>query len=86
MTSVAFGRTVAGFAKRSSSVRGSELMGRSAPTDMTPHETSAKATIASEDRAKQILPAIRSYGQHFDRVSPAREGHYSYAALIFPKS
>lgn len=86
VTSAAFGRTLAGFAKRSSFVRGIELMNRSVPADMTPHETWMEAKIAAGDPAMQILPAIRSYGQLIDRVEPYSEGHYSYAVLIFPKS
>ncbi|WP_182262030.1 hypothetical protein [Rhodococcus sp. UFZ-B548] len=86
VTSAAFGRTLAGFAKRSSFVRGIELLNRSVPADMTPHENWMEAKIAEGDPVMRILPAIRSYGQLIDRVEPYSEGHYSYAVLIFPKS
>ena len=42
VTSAAFGRILAGFAKRSSFVRGVALLHRSVPADMAPHENCRK--------------------------------------------
>lgn len=86
VTSAAFGRTLSGFAKRSSFVRGVQILHRSVPADMKPHENWMEAKIAAGDPAMQVIPAIRSYGQLIDRVEPYSEGHYSYAVLVFPKS
>ncbi|MEW2019189.1 hypothetical protein [Rhodococcus sp. NPDC076796] len=86
VTSAAFGRVLAGFAKRSSFVRGLELLHRSVPADMVPHENWVTEQIAAGDPDMAVVPAIRSYGQLIDRMSPYSEEHRSYAVLIFPKS
>lgn len=86
VTSSAFGRVLAGFAKRSSFIRGLELLHRSVPADMVPHENWVSDQIAAGDPALALIPAVRSYGQLIDRMSPYSEEHRSYAVLIFPKS
>lgn len=86
VTSAAFGRTLAGFAKRSSFVRGIEQLHRSVPADMVPHQNWMASRIAAGDPDLALIPAIASYGQLIDRMSPYSEEHRSYAVLIFPKS
>ncbi|MFC9553655.1 hypothetical protein ACFTWF_22640 [Rhodococcus sp. NPDC056960] len=87
VTSSAFGRTLASFAKRSSFVRGIEILHRSVPEDLIPHESWVAEQIqALGPAAEQVLPAIASYGQLIDRIRPYSEGHRAYVVLILPKS
>ncbi|RAL30946.1 hypothetical protein [Rhodococcus sp. AQ5-07] len=87
VTSAAFGRILAGFAKRSSFVRGVALLHRSVPADMAPHENWMMRMIsAAGESVRRIDEAIRSYGQLLDRNAPYVEEHRSYCVLIIPKS
>ncbi|MFZ2175806.1 MAG: hypothetical protein WAW17_17570 [Rhodococcus sp. (in: high G+C Gram-positive bacteria)] len=87
VTSAAFGRTLASFAKRGSFIRGAAMLHRSVPEDLVPHETWVAEKIKAMGPAAQVVvAAIRSYGQLIDRIRPYSEGHRSYGVLIFPKS
>ncbi|MFD4366976.1 hypothetical protein [Rhodococcus sp. NPDC058521] len=87
MTSQAFGRILANFAKRGSFIRGFQMLHRSVPADMTPHENWVTAQIkAAGADAARVVPAIASYGQLLDRLAPLSEQHHAYGVLVFPKS
>ena len=86
VTSQAFGRTLATFARRSSLIRGCEMLHRSVPADLTPHLAWMQGVVARNDRAHQVMPTIESYGQLMEGLAPQSEEHRSYMTLIFPKS
>ncbi|WP_280494362.1 SCO6880 family protein [Nocardia asiatica] len=84
-TSAAFGSFLANLAKSSSLIRGIQLVHRSVPHDMTPHERWAEAQVArlSDQR---LLPAVTSYGALLDVLTPLAEEHRSYVCLKFPQT
>ncbi|MFI2561992.1 hypothetical protein ACH49Y_28485, partial [Nocardia farcinica] len=86
VTSQAFSRTLASFARRSSLVRGLEMVHRSVPADLTPHVAWMESVVQANPNATQVMPAIESYGQLIDGLAPESEEHRCYATLIFPKS
>lgn len=87
MTSQAFSRTLASFARRSSLIRGLEMVHRSVPADLTPpHVAWMEGVVKANPHVDRVMPAIESYGQLIDVLAPESEEHRCYATLIFPKS
>lgn len=86
VTSAAFGRTLAAFARRSSLIRSLSMLHRSVPADLTPHLNWITETVAANPNANAVLPAVESYGQLIDQIQPHSEEHRCYAVLNFPKS
>ena len=87
VSSSAFGKTLANFARKGSFIRGIGLLHRSVPADLAPHVNwMARKVEAMGDKAQLVLPAIRAYGQLIDRITPYSEDHRSYGVLIFPKT
>lgn len=86
VTSQAFSRAAASFARRSSLIRGLEMVHRSVPADLTPHVAWMEGVVKANPHVDRVLPAIESYGQLIDNLAPESEEHRCYATLIFPKS
>ncbi len=86
VTSQAFSRTLASFARRSSLLRGLEMVHRSVPADLTPHVAWMESVVRANPHAHRVMPAVESYGQLIDGLAPESEEHRCYATLIFPKS
>ncbi|MGW5383901.1 SCO6880 family protein [Nocardia sp. NPDC003963] len=84
-TSASFGAFLANMAKTSSFIRGIQLVHRSVPHDMTPHERWAEAQVAALDDAR-LLPAVTSYGALLDVLTPLAEEHRSYVCLRLPQT
>ncbi|MBF6171129.1 hypothetical protein [Nocardia blacklockiae] len=84
-TSAAFGNFLANMAKQSSYVRGIQMVHRSVPHDMTPHEQWAESqVIRLSDR--RLLPAVESYGALLDVLAPLAEDHRCYVCLKIPQT
>ncbi|WP_435043549.1 SCO6880 family protein [Rhodococcus aetherivorans] len=86
VTSQAFSRTLASFARRSSLLRGLEMVHRSVPADLTPHVAWMESVVRANPNAARVMPAVESYGQLIDGLAPESEEHRCYATLVFPKS
>ncbi|MFE3105333.1 SCO6880 family protein [Nocardia tengchongensis] len=84
-TSAAFGGFLANLAKPSSLIRGIQIVHRSVPHDMTPHEQWAEAQVEQLDDIR-LLPAVQSYGALLDVLTPLAEEHRSYICLRFPQT
>src|SRR5690606_34526607 len=63
VTSQAFSRTLASFARRSSLLRGLEMVHRSVPADLTPHVAWMESVVRANPHAHRVMPAVESYGQ-----------------------
>ncbi|ATL69882.1 hypothetical protein [Nocardia terpenica] len=84
-TSAAFGALQAQLARPSSFVRGIQLVHRSVPLDMTPHQRWAENQVGrlADER---LLPAVESYGALIDVLTPLAEEHRVFVVLRIPQT
>ncbi|MCX4097700.1 SCO6880 family protein [Nocardia sp. alder85J] len=81
----AFGSFLASMARESSFIRGIQMVHRSVPHDMAPHEQWAAAQVAALTDAR-LLPVVESYGALLDVLAPLAEEHRCYIALRIPQT
>ncbi|MGN2638494.1 SCO6880 family protein [Nocardia takedensis] len=84
-TSAAFGAFLANLAKPSSFIRGIQIVHRSVPHDMAPHERWAETQVGALTD-QRLLPAVASYGALLDVLTPLAEEHRTYVCLRFPQT
>lgn len=84
-TSAAFGSLQAQLARPGSFIRGIQLVHRSVPLDMTPHQRWAEEQVGMlGDR--RLLPAVESYGALIDVLTPLAEEHRVFIVLRIPQT
>jgi hypothetical protein len=82
-TSERFGQFGASIAKKTSLIRGIQMIHRSIPADLTQHEDWVEHQVEALGDQRLTAP-VHSYGNLLDTIRPHTEEHRAYVVLKFP--
>jgi hypothetical protein len=84
-TSEKFGQFGASLAKRTSLIRGIQILHRSIPADLTMHEDWVEHQVEALGDLRLAAP-VASYGNLLDTIRPHTEEHRAYVVLKLPQT